>query len=131
MKSLCFLSSASQLYDRIRLYAESIRLCRVETIDVKMIIGFFSGLMVSGLLLLGIQSALPIRAQTDDTTANLSEASANLSQGLADLLPDIEKIYREALLSPLREAEKKIYDEDIAQFYHTLLEKTALDGSAN
>ena len=83
-----------------------------------MIIGFFSGIMVSGLLLLGIQSAMPIRAQTDNTSDNLS---------LVHLLPDIEKIYREALLSPLHEAEKKIYDEDIAQFYRTLLEKTALD----
>ena len=98
---------------------------------MKMIIGIFSGLMVSGLRLLGIQSALPICAQTDDAIDNLSEASANLSQSLVELLPDIENIYREALLSPLREAEKKIYDNDVAQFCHTLLEKTALDGSGH
>ena len=98
---------------------------------MKIIIGFFSGIMVSGLLLLGIQSALPIRAQTDSTSDNLSEASANLSQSLVELLPDIEKIYREALLTPLHEAEKKIYDDDIAQFYHTLLEKSALDRPSN
>jgi len=88
---------------------------------VKMIIGFFSGVMVCVLLLIGIQSALPIRAESDDTILS----SDNLS--LSHLLPDIEKIYREALLSPLHEAEKNIYDEDIAQFYHTLLEKSALN----
>ena len=85
---------------------------------MKMIIGFFSGIIVCGLLLIGVQSAIPIRAESDNTSDNLS---------LVHLLPDIERIYREALLSPLHEAEKKIYDDDIAQFYHTLLEKAALD----
>ena len=85
---------------------------------MKMLVGFFSGIMVCGFLLIGIQSAMPIRAESND------ETSDNLS--LVHLLPDIERIYREALLSPLHEAEKTIYDEDIAQFYHTLLEKTAL-----
>ena len=93
---------------------------------MKMIVGFFSGVIICGLLLLGIQTAIPIRAQTD----NLSETSDNLSQSLTELLPDIEKIYREALTSPLQEAEKKIYDEDIAQFYHSLLERTDLDKPA-
>ena len=46
-------------------------------------------------------------------------------------MPDIEKIYREALISPLLEAEDTIYDEDIAQYYHGLLERTALDEPAN
>ena len=93
---------------------------------MKMILGFFSGVIICGLFLLAIQSAIPIRAQTD----NLSETSDNLSQSLIELLPDIEKIYREALTSPLQEAEKKIYDEDIAQFYHSLLERTDLDKPA-
>ncbi len=88
---------------------------------LKMILGFVSGIAVSGLLLFGVQVALPIRAQSE----NVSPASDNLS--LVHLLPDIEKIYREALTSPLREAEKKIYDKDIADFYHQLLQKTALD----
>lgn len=92
---------------------------------MKMLVGFFSGITICGLLLLGLVSALPIRAQTQ--TEDLNEASGNLTQGLINLLPDIEKIYREALTSPLHEAEKKIYDKDIAQFYHQLLEKTALN----
>ena len=86
---------------------------------MKMLIGFFSGMVVCGLLLIGVQSAIPIRAESDNTSTD------NFS--LVHLLPDIERIYREALLSPLHEAEKTIYDDDIAQFYRTLLEKSALD----
>lgn len=88
---------------------------------LKVILGFISGITISGLLLFGVQAAIPIRAQSE----NVSLTSDNFS--LVHLLPDIEKIYREALTSPLHEAEKKIYDKDIAQFYHQLLQKTALN----
>ena len=81
------------------------------------------GIIICGLLLFGAKSVIPIWAQSD----NLSEASANLSQSLVDLLPDIERIYQEALTTPLHEAKKKIYDPDVAQFYDQLLERTALD----
>ena len=62
-------------------------------------------------------SAMPIGA-TDNLSDNLS---------LVELLPDIEKIYREALTLPYQEAAKHIYDEDIAQFYGLLLQRTGLD----
>lgn len=88
---------------------------------MKVIIGFFSGVIVCGLLLMGLVSALPIRAQSDDS----DNASDNFS--LVELLPDLERIYREALTMPLQEAKKKIYDEDIAQYYDRLLERTGLD----
>ena len=94
---------------------------------MKVLISFFVGVTVSGLLLLGIVSALPILAQSED----LGAASGNLSQSLVELLPDIEKIYREALTSPLHEAGKTIYDEDIARFYHTLLDNMSLDEPSN
>ena len=81
--------------------------------------------MVCCLLLFGVKTVLPIRAETD----NLTESSANLSQSLIDLLPDIERIYKESLTAPFREAESKIYDEDIAQFYHELVENTILSDS--
>ena len=74
--------------------------------------------LMAGLALLVLISALPIHAQTDNLSDNLS---------LVDLLPDIEKIYREALVRPHQEAAKHIYDEDIAQFYALLLHKTGLD----
>jgi len=86
---------------------------------VKTVIIFFSGIIVSGLLLLGIVSAVPIFAQSDNLNSD------NFS--LVELLPDLEKIYREALITPLLEAEKKIQDEDIANFYRRLLERTELD----
>jgi len=88
---------------------------------VKLILSFVSGLAVCGLLLFGVQAAIPTLAQTD--TDNIS--SDNFS--LVELLPDIEKIYREALITPLQKAEEKIYDEDIADFYQTLMERSALD----
>ena len=94
---------------------------------MKMTLSFISGIIVCGLLFFGVQSALPILAQTDPDSDNLSALSENLTQSLIDFLPDIEKIYRDAITTPLREAEKKIYDDDIADFYQALLEKTALD----
>ena len=93
---------------------------------MKTLLSFLSGLIVCGLLLFGVQSIMPIRAQTEGESDNLSAASENLSQSLIDLLPDIEKIYREALTSPFKEAGKKIYDEDLAQFYNNLLEESVL-----
>lgn len=70
------------------------------------------------MVLLVLVSALPIRAQSDNFSDNFS---------LVELLPDIEKIYREALVLPHQEAAKHIYDEDIARFYDLLLRKTGLD----
>jgi hypothetical protein len=89
---------------------------------VKMAFSFIAGLMFCGLLLFGVNTVLPIRAQTD----NLSELSENVTQSLVDLLPDIERIYREALTMPFRKAESKIYDEDIAEFYQELLDNSVL-----
>jgi hypothetical protein len=89
---------------------------------LKMFIGFIVGIVVCSLFLFGVRSVLPIRAETD----NLSEASDNLTQGLTDLLPDIEGIYKEALTMPFRKAESKIYDEDIAQYYRELVNNTVL-----
>ena len=70
--------------------------------------------VLSGLILLFLVTGLPIRATGEE-------------QSLADLLPNFEKIYREALVRPHQEAAKKIYDEDIAKFYNLLLHKTGLD----
>ena len=88
---------------------------------MKIIVGFFLGIILSGLILFGVQAALPTRAESENT----SLTSDNFS--LVELLPDIERIYREALLLPLHEAKKEIYDEDVAAFYDRLLEKTSLD----
>jgi hypothetical protein len=94
---------------------------------VKLVIGFISGLVVCGLLLFGIRSAIPTRAETDDT----SGASDNLTQRVLNILPDFEKIYRQALTLPFQKAESKIYDKDIADFYRELLDKTGLREPGN
>ena len=87
---------------------------------MKFAFSFLAGIIVCSVLLFGIQAVAPLRAQTDNTSS-----SDNLS--LVDLLPDIEKIYQEALITPFEEAGKKIYDDDIAQFYQLLLGKVALE----
>ena len=97
---------------------------------MKMALSFVSGLVVCGLLIFGVKSAIPIRAETD----NLSGLTDNLSQSMVELLPDIERIYRESLITPFQKAENKIYDEDIAQFYQELLDNSVLyepEGGAN
>ena len=89
---------------------------------MKIAFSFISGILVCGLLLFGVNTVIPIRAETD----NLSEQSENLTQSFIDLLPDIERIYQESLTMPFRKAESKISDEDIAQFYQELLDNSVL-----
>lgn len=86
---------------------------------MRLVAGFISGFVICGLLVLGAQAVLPLQADTDDPSENVSES-------LVDLLPDIETIYEEALTSPFVKAEEKIYDEDIAEFYSDLLDSTGL-----
>lgn len=93
---------------------------------LKMAIIFILVMMACSLVLFGLKTVGTIQAQSSD----LSEPSENLSQGLIDLLPDIEKIYKESLTLPFRKAESKIYDEDIAQFYRELLDRSGLGDSA-
>ena len=88
---------------------------------MRLIVAFISGVVVCGLLVLGAKAVLPTRADTDNTTP-----SDNVTQSLVDLIPDIEKIYRESLIAPFEMAESKIYDEDIAEFYGVLLDRTGL-----
>jgi len=80
---------------------------------MKMVVGFIIGAVTIFLLMIGLQFVVPVRA--DETAADSSETILNIM--------DIEKINREALVTPLREAEKTITDPDIAKYYHTLLER--------
>jgi hypothetical protein len=90
-------------------------------------ISFILGVTICGLAILGARTVLPIRAATDDS----GEQSENTSGGLINFLPDIEKIYRESLTAPFQKAESKIYDEDIAEFYRELLDRTGLRSTDN
>ena len=71
-----------------------------------------------GVILLVLALPFPLLAETDNTSDNFT---------LTDLLPDIEKIYREALINPHLEAAKQIQDADIARYYNLLLERCGLD----
>jgi len=77
-----------------------------------MVLGFFIGAITVSILLFSIQFFTPLRAQSEDEEPSLY-----------DLVPDLEKINREALITPLLEAEKTIWDEDIAEYYHLLLQR--------
>ncbi len=89
---------------------------------MKVAISFVCGAIVCGLMLIGAKAVIPTRAETGD----VSDLSENVTESFVDLLPDIEKIYRESLLKPFEKAESKIYDEDIAEFYSELLDSTGL-----
>lgn len=78
-----------------------------------LLVGLLVELAIGGLLLLGLLSP-SARAEGDD-------------EGLAGLLPDIGKIYHAALVTPLEEVEDEIQDEEIAEFYHRLLQKYELN----
>lgn len=88
---------------------------------MKVVISFICGAVVCALIIIGVKPVLPAMADTTDN----GTVSDNTSF-LADLLPDIEKIYRESLSAPFIRAESKIYDQDIAEYYRDLMGKTGL-----
>ncbi len=93
---------------------------------MKMFIGFIVGIVMCSLLVISARVVMPALANT----GNPGDLSENGSLGLANLIPDIEKIYRDALIMPFEKAESKIYDEDIAEYYSELLTKTGLRSEA-
>ena len=90
-----------------------------------MIFSFVSGVIVCSLIIFGVRTVIPTRA---DTTGTIDE-SENTTLSLVNLLPNIEKIYHDALTEPFIKAESKIYDPDIADYYRGLMEKTGLTDS--
>ncbi len=81
---------------------------------LKMIVGLFTGVILTGILFTGPLSLIPTIAQSEDSS-------------LTKTLPDIAGIYREALTSSLQEAGDEIQDKEIAQFYRKLLREYELD----
>lgn len=79
---------------------------------MKMLIGFVIGAITAGIIVISLYMANPAKADT-------------ASDGSTSFV-DIEKINREALVTPLREAEKTISDKDIASYYHKLLENCGI-----
>ena len=89
---------------------------------MKTFLGFIFGFIVCGMMLFGARTVLPIFADTGSQDGT----SENASTGIMDLIPDFEMIYRESLTRPFVQAESKIYDEDIAEYYRGLLDSTGL-----
>ena len=89
---------------------------------MKMVFSFMAGVAVCSLLIFGVKMVLPVQAVTGESDI----ASGNISNGLSNMLPDIEKIYRESLMMPFIKAESKIYDKDIAEYYRALMDRTGL-----
>ena len=80
---------------------------------MKLAIGMLIGMVFSGLIL-GMISGSVLRAEDDGEL------------DLKTLLPDIGQIYRESLAAPFQQVEAEIEDEDIANFYQRLMQKTGL-----
>ena len=81
----------------------------------KMIIGLFTGMLLTGLLYnTGIMSPAPMMAQSDSIT-------------LTETLSDLPVSYHKALTSALQKVDKEIKDKEIAQFYQKLRQEYELD----
>lgn len=80
---------------------------------MKLVIGILIGIVFSGLIL-GLISGGVSRAEDDG------------GLDLTSLLPDIGRIYRTSLAAPFQQVEEEIEDEDIANFYHRLMQETGL-----
>jgi hypothetical protein len=85
-------------------------------------ISFICGAAICCMIVFAVRPVLPAMA---DESSN-GTVSDNNTGFLANLLPDFDKIYRDALAEPFIKAESKIYDPDIADYYHGLMDKTGL-----
>lgn len=91
---------------------------------MKLALSFLSGVILCSVLLFGAKTVLPIRA--DVTSDNVTATSDDLATSLVEMLPDIERIYKESFTLPFVKAEDKIYDPEIREFYRELLDNTVL-----
>ena len=89
---------------------------------MKLALSFLSGVILCSVLLFGAKTVLPIRADTD----NVTSVSDNIALSFVDMLPDIERMYKESFTLPFVKAEDKIYDPEIREFYRELLDNTVL-----
>jgi hypothetical protein len=90
---------------------------------MKVVLSFIAGIVVCTVLFYSINFILPVKAMTD--SSNPTDPNSD-NTGLSGLVPNIEKIYTDALRMPFEKAEAKITDPDIASFYRSLMEETGL-----
>ena len=107
--------------------------------DMKMLLSFFIGTTV-GLLavLLIFHNAAPVAADSGSvttsngnptTTITTDSSTSTLPNGtdVNSLMPDVKKIYDNALGAPYRQVESEITDPDIANYFRRLMNETGLD----
>lgn len=85
---------------------------------IKIVIGLVIGVILTGALFMGPLAEIPSRAEADNSSPQ-------------EVPADIAEVYRESLLSPLRNAGDEITDRENSQFYHKLMQKYELDEIAN
>ena len=90
---------------------------------MKVVLSFIAGIVVCTVLFYTVNLILPVRAMTESVDPT-NPSSDNT--GLSGLVPNIEKIYTDALQMPFQKAESKITDPDIAAFYRELMDETGL-----
>lgn len=96
---------------------------------MKVAISFICGAVICYLIVIGVKPVMPVMA---DEVSAVTDNNTNNSGFFADLLPDFEKIYRDALAEPFIKAQSKIHDPEIADYYNGLMDKTGLtDSSSN
>lgn len=81
---------------------------------LKIIIGFITSVILTGVLFMGPLSQVPTTAQADGSSP-------------AETPPDILEFYQKSLTSPLREAGNEIRGKDMGQFYGKLLREYELN----
>jgi hypothetical protein len=105
-----------------RFFVFRIRCVKEGVSEMKMLLGFFVGMTVCLLLMLTMNHNTPV-VSADDSNATTSSSSIDVS----GLLPDVDKIYRQALGGPYRQVESEITDPDIARYFRTYMDATGLD----
>jgi hypothetical protein len=99
---------------------------------MKILLGFFIGMTVALLLVLTMNHSAPsvsADAAPAPVAVTTDTPSATLPDGMdvAGLMPDVKKIYNNALGGPYRQVETEITDPDIARYFRSYMDATGLD----
>jgi RecA-family ATPase len=110
---------------------------------MKMLLGFFIGTTVGLLAVLIIFHNSPsvaadskavayspgsaVAAAAADDTTTITATTLPDGTDLGGMMPDVKKIYFNALGQPYRQVESEITDPDIARFFRSYMDATGLD----
>ena len=97
---------------------------------MKILLGFFIGMTVALLLVLTMNHSGPaVSADDSANTVTAANPSTVLPDGtdVVNLMPDVKKVYNNALGEPYRQVESEITDPGIAKFFRSYMDATGLD----